>query len=92
MQNIDPGFTFALGILVMLTLALVVALTFAGILLSWALKHLRGFDELGASREDGKVKLGGTLVDLARPRGARKREAKETKLGNGRATERQRLS
>jgi hypothetical protein len=79
MMQLDATIVFALGALCMFCLALIVALgvgtwLFAS-LFSWAKKHVSGFDEIGATREDGKVSLGAQLVDLER-KGSRGRKTK----------------
>jgi hypothetical protein len=85
MMQLDPGLTFALGALCMLTLALLVGLGVALRFAAWGWGRFRESDDLALSRQDGKVKLAGTLVDLARP--GRKRAPKSgtaRRVSNGR--------
>lgn len=78
MIQVDPWFLFALGALCMLTCVLVIGLAVGLRVLAWAWRRVSVFDSLGASRNDGKVAVSGTLVDLARPSKApRARGAKD---------------
>lgn len=90
MNSLD-GFAFALGALCMFCLALIVALAVSwslGLaLFGWAKKHMSGFDEFGASREDGKVSLGAQLIDVARKRPTAKRKSPPAAKPNGHGRE-----
>lgn len=85
-MNLDPSLAFALGVLCTFCLTLIVALTIGiwlgAAFVSWVKKHVSVFDDLGARREDGKVRLSGNLQDLARP--SRAKRAKPATKPNGR--------
>jgi hypothetical protein len=65
-QNID-WLAFALGSLVALTVVLAIGWGIAAALVSWLLRHVSGFNEASARRENGKVLLGADIEDRARP-------------------------
>jgi hypothetical protein len=81
MAALDPSLTFALGALCALTVILLIGFGVGIGLASWLWNRISECDDLGLTREDGKVKLVGTLVDFKRP-ASRARKARGPKTAD----------
>lgn len=67
MINLDPTATMLLGALISLVCTLLAGAAVFALIGGWLRTWLSGFDDLGAKREGGKLRMTAVLVDKARP-------------------------